>query len=149
MKPKGYDEDLDMLLVCRRFYYAGIEAFYGRLSFRFVTARSLLELTKKLGKDRKKCIKRITISVWAMKERKGEQRVFVIRPKSVHLLEALDDLPSLQRVRVHVFLQVGISVRSWGSSPMSVRCEIEKLVKTTCVRQADVIELQSSWWQLD
>ena len=52
---------LDVLLVCRHFYFAGIAAFFGDNLLHFDNIRHLDVPTKKLDMDRRGCICKVTI----------------------------------------------------------------------------------------
>lgn len=54
---------LKVLLVCKDFYYAGIEAFYGGNTLHFESLEHLQQLAAKLDKDRKRCIRHIDLWV--------------------------------------------------------------------------------------
>ena len=50
---------LDILLVCRSFYFAGIAAFFGENVLSFETVRHLERFTATLDLDRRRCIRHV------------------------------------------------------------------------------------------
>ena len=85
------DTSLQALVVCREFYYAGIEAYYGGRTFYFATVSHLTELTRGLGADRRRCIRHIVISLQVMLNKRylarGTKQRFVNRVMQCHPLD--------------------------------------------------------------
>ncbi|KAK5127592.1 hypothetical protein LTR85_006932 [Meristemomyces frigidus] len=54
---------LDVLLVCKSFYYTGIEAFYGGNMLRFRDLDQLQRFMRSMQSDRRRCIKRTEVWV--------------------------------------------------------------------------------------
>lgn len=54
---------LDILLVSKDFYYAGIKAYYGLNTLQFHTATHLKQFAETVGIDRRRCIRSIVVHI--------------------------------------------------------------------------------------
>ena len=52
---------LDVLVVCRDFYFAGIKAFYGENTLRFVGEDHLEHYVESLDSERRDCVRNIVL----------------------------------------------------------------------------------------
>lgn len=132
-----------MMLVCRAFYYAGIEAYYGGVVFKFLSADHLRAVLSSLGQDRKACIKRIVVNVEfdirTAIEEGGQTKSFYFTRSTWDLeTDPLAQLPLLQQAKIMV------GAISAGNTEKAMT-EIQQLLRTAWSSKADAIEIQWFW----
>lgn len=134
-----------MLLVCRDFYYAGIEAYYGGVIFKFLSTDHLQAVMSSLGGDRRGCIKRITVNIefeinTNVREDEDQEPLYLPRTARDLFSDPLAELPSLQRAKI----MVGAN-RDSGTDSERAMNEIEQSIRTAWSSKADVIEIEWFW----
>lgn len=88
---------LDILLVCRSFYFAGIAAFFGENVFQFENVHHLERLTATLDLDRRRCIRHITFQPYFYSQWRERWDVASVGER---LGVCLERLPSLLNARL-------------------------------------------------
>lgn len=132
-----------MLLVCRNFYYAGIEAYYGGVVFKFLSTDHLRAVTSSLGQDRKWCIKRIVINIELevnkhVKKDGINEVWYLLRNHRDFETDPLSELPSLQSAKVLMGTPAAMNTEKTMD-------EIGKNLRATWSSKADLIEIEWLW----
>ena len=93
---------LSVLLVCRALYFAGIEAFYGRNTFRFEHSEHLRSLVSRMSLDQNGCIGAIELSVEWVKSRTKAQTWYPLHEIDYCLAwkDVVELLPKLQSIAI-------------------------------------------------
>ena len=136
-----------MLLVCRDFYYAGIEAYYGRVVFKFLSVDHLRALLDDVGKDRKNCIKHIVVNVefetnanLNLGDEGRHEPLHLPRASRDFDTDPLAELPSLQRAKI----MVGAPHFLTMDTPRAMN-EIRQIFLNAWTSKADAIEIEWFW----
>ena len=135
---------LDILLVCRDFYFAGIAAFFGGNTLHFDNIAHLQQFTKKLDVDRRRCIKRITLDKEWHAQWHGTKAGFqwTCEPsEDAGLLRVpLERLPFLQSVTIHCKPEIYRCRPGSAWAINKIREELED-VRRACGSKADLVEI--------
>ena len=136
---------LEVLLICRDFYYAVIEA-YGRFCLEFEKGNHSKALTRSLGGDRIKCIKHVEVNIelapnWKARNYLDAPAHLPHAQRQFHN-DALADLPSLQTVKILIHGPFGVP----SEYVASVQEEIRQPIKSAWSSKAGIMEFN---WPLD
>ena len=140
---------LDILLVSRSFYFAGIEAFFGENVFKFDDIRHLELLTSKLDTDRRRCIRRIRFQV-RFQDTYGDHQWVGEANAGERLSVCLERLPSLTQVRFssQAMNYGSIIPRHPHHVPMVLQLHAERNrrlfegIKESCGSRRELLELE-------
>ncbi|EME83747.1 uncharacterized protein MYCFIDRAFT_172822 [Pseudocercospora fijiensis CIRAD86] len=143
------DRSLDILLVSKAFYFAGVEAFYSSNTFQFGSVTALTKLLNSIDSDRKNCIQKIRLlqfcnPVMSGYELESPEEMSLKELKGAETIPAglPGKLPRLKQVRIRCVAngcyfhseKERVMVRGmiqdvlrnkWGELPEGVEVEIE------------------------
>ncbi|KAK4951587.1 hypothetical protein LTR10_010564 [Elasticomyces elasticus] len=123
--------DLDLFLVCKAFYYAGIEVYFGANSFNLNGPLDVLDFSEAVGLDRKRHIKSARMEMFWTKE-DGYER-FCYRLPEGAVKEACSAYTSLREVYV--------VLSAMDKLPAHLRASFGGYLKRLCVPDG----VQYSW----
>ena len=102
---------LNCLLICRRFYFSGVEAFFGGRTFSFQSLDHLVAMLKKVDTDRRRHITDITIGIKHSEMHTATGiRVPWISEDDPRIWDVVSKLPALKLVTLE--LKSGLSASS-------------------------------------
>ncbi|KAK5746462.1 hypothetical protein LTR17_000842 [Elasticomyces elasticus] len=116
-------QDLELFLVCKAFYYAGIEVYFGDNIFNLDSAYSMLNFSAAIGLDRKTLIRSATIEMYWSKIEGFEG--YCLRLAYGGLKEALSTYKALRKLHV--------SVSALDEFPAHLRASFEGYLERLCV----------------
>jgi hypothetical protein len=109
---------LRILLTCRALYFAGVEAFYKRNTFRFQHSEHLRKCISGLGYDQRWWIHEIELNVeWVNSRRGGKWSPLHEMDYCAGWTDAIDCLPSLRTVAIR-------SITKYGQAQMLMEADV-------------------------
>ena len=153
MPHSAKSELLAVLLVCKAWYFVGIEAFYGGNTLHFGDASHLRQFLNKTDSDRRACIKQIELDMEWVAERK-----LIFHPKkssarfSVEWREWKDDvtsndplvaMPRLQRVVIKATREWS-NRTTWTGSMAGIETELEAMLRSAWNSKPDLLRFEFS-----
>lgn len=145
---------LKILLVCREFYFAGLEAYYGGNVFHFDSPLDFRDTFIKTLSDRHKaCIKRVVID-WEwyrfdIRSLSAERKYHPKQPFAV-ASDLLEEFPELQSATVEVWMRQEPVFLAAASKANVAKAQIRELVLSVWPSMASKLEVAfpKSWGRL-
>lgn len=118
---------LDVLLVCRQFYFAGIEAFFSENIFNFNDLSHLTKFVDAVDLDRRRCVKSVVLQfstayTWRVDDLLGSQKA-----GEKNLAYCINKLPSLKEASSIIRSEFGRLKEKLSTFVWAVRERVDKI----------------------